>query len=228
MARRTVARLDPIARDIALMADEALSAEGRGDALAEAARGALIEAQETNRAALGYVPDHDTFIDGAKRQGLTGITAASTVLFEFHLLVDVIEYVDEQLILHSPIKTERYARSHIWFADGVEFENPSRPPPAEQYIVLNAQPYARKIERGMSPQAPEGVYEAVASLAKRRYGNVAYVGFSYRSFPGGAVGDWAQTASAERLAARFRKGNPSKRQDWLTRQPCIAIDPGRW
>ncbi len=139
-------------------------------ALAEAARGALVEAQEINRAALGYVPDHDTFIDGAKRQALSGITAGSTVLFEFHLLVDVIEYVDEQLILHSPVKTERYARSHVWFADGVEFENPE-PPAARRAIHRpECQPYARKIERGLSPQAPEGVYEAVAALAKRRYG----------------------------------------------------------
>lgn len=228
MARRTIARLDPIARDIALMADEALSPEAQSTMLAGAARAALQEAQETNRAALGYVPDHDTFVDGAKTTSLTGITGRSTVLFEFHLLVDVIEWIDEQLIIHSPVRTERYARSHVWFADGVEFENPSRPPPAEGYVVLNAQPYARKIERGLSSHAPDGVYEAVATMAKRRFGNIAYVGFSYRSFPGGAIGEWAQSASAQDLAKRIRSGQTAAKQDWLTRQPCIALDPGRW
>lgn len=226
MASRTITRLDPIARDIAVMVDEALSPQAQEEMLVGAAQVALTEAQETNRAALGYVPDHDTFIDGAKRTGLTGITARSIVLFEFHLLVDVIEWIDEQLILHSPVKTERYARSHVWFADDVEFTDPSRPPPAESYIVLNAQPYARKIERGQSSQAPAGVYEAVATLAARRFGNVAHTRFTYRSFPGGAVGKWAESASAQALADRIRPGRKSLKQDWLTRQPAIYIDPG--
>ena len=93
--------------------------------------------------------------------------------------------------------------------------------------MLNAQPYARKIERGQSDQAPDGVYEGVATLAKRRFGNVAFVGFGYRSFPGGAVGKWAQTASAARLVKKVRGGNPRTHEDWLTRQPAIIIDPGR-
>lgn len=226
MAGRTITRLDPIARDIAVMVDEALSPKAQEELLVGAAQAALTEAQETNRAALGYVPDHDTFIDGAKRTALTGITARSIVLFEFHLLVDVITWIDEQLILHSPVKTERYARSHQWFADDVAFDNPYSPPPAESYIVLNAQPYARKIERGQSSQAPAGVYEAVATLAARRFGNIAHTRFTYRSFPGGAVGEWASSASAQALAERIRPGRKSAKQDWLTRQPAIYIDPG--
>lgn len=219
-------RLSPISRDIALILDEELSSEAQRDHLAAFAREALVEAQEINRQALRYVPDHETFIDGSRRQTITGLTPASVVTFEFHLLLDVIQFVDEQLIIHSPSKTERYARSHVWFADGVEFD-PTVPTPAESYIVLNAQPYSRKIERGQSSQAPEGVYQAVATLAKRRYGNVAYVGFSYASFPGGAVGKWADTASAKHLARKVRGGRESARKDWLTRQPAIKIDPGR-
>jgi hypothetical protein len=219
-------RLSPLARDIELLFAEELSEEAKGRALTEYATQALREGEAVNQRALGYVPDHDTFVDGGKRESLDRLTGSSRVMFEFHLLVDVIEYVDEQLILHSPVRSERYARSHVWFADDAEMD-PRKPPPAEEYVVLNAQPYARKIERGLSPQAPDGVYEGVAALAKRRYGNVAYVGFSYRSFPGGAVGKWAQSASAQELARNVRGGSPHLRADWLTRQPCIKIDPGR-
>lgn len=226
MAGRASVRLDPISRDIALMLDEEMSAVAQEAFLAAAAQDALTDAQETNRQALGYVPEHETFIDGAKRQALTGITAKSSVLFEFKLLTDIIEWVDTQLILHSPVKSERYARSHVWFADDVEFD-PQSTPPAEGYVVLNAQPYARKIERGQSNQAPDGVYQSVATIAKRRFGNVAYVGFGYRSFPGGAVGKWAKSATADALARRVRGGNPRTHEDWLTRQPAILIDPGR-
>ena len=226
MAVRSAVRLDPIARDIALIIDEELSSEAQGRKLAEAAQAALVDAQAINRQALGYIPDHDTFVDGSRRQDLSTVRGGSIVTFEFHLLTDVIQWVDEQLIIHSPVKSERYARSHVWFADGVEFD-PLRPIPAEEYIVLNSQPYSRKIERGQSTQAPDGVYEAVGTLAKRRFGNIAYVGFSYRSFPGGAVGEWAQTQSAQDLAKRVRSGRTAAKQDWLTRQPCIKIDPGQ-
>ncbi|MCC0809191.1 hypothetical protein FPV16_23840 [Methylobacterium sp. W2] len=226
MAARTSVRLEPLARDIALLIDEELSPAAQAQKLTEAAREALLDAQGTNRQALGYVPDHDTFIDGGKRSDLSGVRASSIITFEFHLLIDVIQWVDEQLIIHSPVKTERFARSHVWFADNVEMD-PLNPPPAESYIVLNEQPYTRKIEKGLSPQAPDGVYEAVATLAKRRFGNIAYVGFSFRSFPGGAVGKWADSASAAKLAKDVRGGRQSQHRDWLTRQPCIYIDPGR-
>jgi len=54
-------------------------------------------------------------------------------------------------------------------------------------VFLNIQPYARKIERGQSSQAPDGVYQAVATLAQRRFGNVAKITFSYRTAIGGAI-----------------------------------------
>ncbi|MDR7036113.1 hypothetical protein J2X36_000849 [Methylobacterium sp. BE186] len=227
MATRTSVRIDPVARDVALMLDDTLSSHAQAALLAEAAREALGEAQDTNRQALGYVPEHETFVDGSRRDDLANLTPRSTVTFEFKLLTDIVGWIDEQLIIHSPVRTERYARSHVWFADDVEFEASRTLPAAEQYVVLNAQPYARKIERGQSSQAPDGVYEGVATLAKRRFGNVAYVGFSYRSFPGGAVGRWAQTASAAALAKNVRGGRVGARQDWLTRQPAILIDQGR-
>ncbi|GJE32714.1 hypothetical protein [Methylobacterium oxalidis] len=226
MATRTSVRVDPVARDITLMLDDTLSPDAQAALLAGAAREALGDAQDMNRQALGYVPEHETFVDGARRDDLTKLTPRSTILFEFKLLTDIVEWIDEQLIIHSPVRTERFARSHVWFADDVEMD-PLNPPPAEQYVVLNAQPYARKIERGLSSQAPAGVYEGVATLAKRRFGNVAYVGFSYRSFPGGAIGKWAQTASAEKLSRNVRGGRVGARQDWLTRQPAILIDQGR-
>lgn len=231
-ARSTV-RLDPIEKDIALILGEELSPDAQVQQLRATAQQALAEGEAINKAALGYVPTHDTFIDGAQRTDLSGVKANSIVAFEFHLLLDVIQYVDEQLIIHSPVGSRakpagtRYNESHVWFADGVEFTDPYNPPPAEQYAVVNATPYARKIERGLSPQAPDGVYEGVAILTKRRYGNVAYVGFGYRSLPAGAVGAWAQTASAAALARRVRGGRPDRHSDWLTRQPAIIIDPGR-
>lgn len=223
---KVLVKLEPLEREIAILYNQDLSSDAVGRSFSVAVNDALLDGQTINRSALGYVPSHKTFMDGSERSNLSGVEKAKIVSFEFALLGDVIEWVDEQLIIHSPVKSERYARSHTWFADGVEFDVASIPP-AESYIVLSTQPYARKIEKGLSPQAPDGVYEAVATLAKRRFGNIAYVGFSFRSFPGGAVGKWADSASAAKLAKDVRGGRQSQHRDWLTRQPCIYIDPGR-
>ena len=219
-------RITPIQRDLAALVEDTWSPEAQAGYLREFAQGAFTEAQAQNEASLGYRPEHDLFIDGGKQQDLSGVRPTSRIIYEFHLLADIIEWIDGMLQLHSPIRSGRYQASHLWFADDVEFDIRAIPP-AEQYVVLNAQPYARKIERGQSDQAPDGVYEGVATLAKRRYGNVAYVGFGWRSFPAGAVGDWARTASAQKLAREVRGGRQSLHEEWLTRQPAIIVDPGR-
>lgn len=223
-----LARFKSSGLDVRLTVAASLSPERRRALIVEHAREGLRESQEINRAALGHVPAHDTFVDGRAEAPLTSVNPdRGVIVFRFHLLSQVIQWVDAMLVLHSPVLTERYARSHIWFADDREMD-PLNPPPAERYVVLNAQPYARKIERGQSRQAPDGVYESVAVMAKKRFGQVSYIGFGFRSMPSGAIGEWAQTASAERLAARFRRGDPSKREDWLTRQPAIIIEEGSW
>lgn len=230
MAVRLKPRLDPIERDIRLIIDQEMGEEAQNTVFREAAGAALAEAQAINERALGYVPEHDLYVDGAKVESLASARARSVMIAEFHLLEDVIRWIDDRLILHSPVgntpKSPEYSKSHTWFADNIEFDVDAIPP-AEQYIVLSTVPYARKIERGLSPQAPDGVYQAVSAEAVRRFGNIAYVGFTYRSIPGGSVGEWAQSATARFLAKSVRGGNPRTHTDWLTRQPAIAIDPGR-
>lgn len=221
-----VDRISPLQRDIELLVQETMSPEAQATYLREHAEQEHKRALAQNEASLGYRPDHDLFVDGVKQAAIGRLTVSSKVVFEYHLLVDVIEFVDGLLQLHSPVLSGTYQASHIWFADDKEFDI-NNVPPAEQYVVINAQPYARKIERGLSRMAPDGVYEGVSILAKRRYGNVAYVGYGYRSFPGGAIGAWAQSASARKMAREVRGGRPSLHEEWLTRQPAIIIDPGR-
>jgi hypothetical protein len=59
---------------------------------------------------------------------------------------------------------------------------------AEEYTFINTVPYARKIERGSSRQAPDGVYQAVANLARRKFTKLAKITFSYRTVLGGTGG----------------------------------------
>lgn len=176
-----VTKIEPIQKDIDLIIRRDLSPAARTKVLAEFAREVLGEAQRKNAAALGSMPRHETFVDGRQGAAEETVKPDGTIAYGFALIEDLLSWVGEQLIIYSPVKSGKYQRSHVLLADGVEV-TAGEPIPSEigELVFVNTQPYARKIESGSSPQAPDGVYEAVATLARRRFGNVARVAFSYR------------------------------------------------
>lgn len=195
-------KYDPISRDIALaLAD--LSAPLQSKAIADYAETAIEEAKQINQAALGKVPPYKTYVDGRLDAPLESVRPNGVIFTEFELVIDVLRYIGEQLVLNSPVETGRYRRSHILLADGVEIDPAAQLTQiADEYVFINSQPYARKIERGESPEAPDGVYQATATLARRRFGNVARISFSYRDLIGGF-------ASAGPHGARAKNRQPA-------------------
>lgn len=190
------ARIPSIAREIEVMISEELSPQAQSRHLADFARGALKEAQDQNRAALGRVPDHRSFVDGRETEVLDTVRPDGRITFEFQLLDQVLEWIGEQLVQGSPVLSGLYARSHALFADGVEKEPGKMPADATEFVFINVLPYARKIERGLSPQAPDGVYEAVAAVAAGRFGNIAKIRFGFRAVLGGMAVSQRKAASS--------------------------------
>ena len=180
-------RIQPISRELELFMKEDLGPKARSAMLAAFAAEAIAEAAQQNAKVLGRVPPYDVYVDGREGAPLTSVKPEGTIRAEFQLVNEALAWIATQLQMHSPVRTGRYAKSHELFADGVDTENPNAAPPAAEYVFLNIQPYARKIERGQSPQAPDGVYQAVATLAQRRFGNVAKITFSYRTAIGGDI-----------------------------------------
>lgn len=213
-------RVEPIDRDIAVILQQDLSPRARSAALAEIARGALADGEEQDREAIGYVPPHQTFVDGTQTDDLESVRPDGTIVFTFDIIEQAFAWIDDQLIIHSPIKSGAYERAHLFLADGVEADPQAMAPKASEYVFINNEPYARKIERGESPQAPEGVYEAVATLAKSRFSHLVKVGFEYRELVAGAVNDWA-------LIRQPHRGGRSRRAQLTQdrRQPAIVLTP---
>lgn len=192
-------RVEPIDRDIALMLQEG-SPKANAAAFAEFAREQISEAKETNRSILGRAPRSKTFVDGREGAALESVKPDGVIVTEFELVNDVLRWVADQLEMHSPVGSGRdphpglYKKSHTLFADGQEVSVGAVLPAAEEFVFINLVPYARKIELGSSSQAPDGVYQAVAILAQRRFGNIARISFGYRtaisgSFVGGRLGN---------------------------------------
>lgn len=219
-------KVEPIDRDVAFIFAVDLSPEAQSRALADYADDQIAQAKAQNRAAMGFDPDFEVSVDGRRGAPLVSVKPNGIVIAEFDLLLDVFAWIAQKLDAESPKRSGRYSKSHVFFADGVEVDPFGQVPTAAEYVFINAQPYARKIERGLSRQAPEGVYQAVAAVAYSRFSNLARIGFGFRSMVGGAVGDWAaRTKMASPQSIRNRPGKA--RRDWLTRQPAIYIRVGR-
>lgn len=205
-------RITTHGKDITAFVNEALSPKAQSRAIADFARQELRKVQNINERALGREPTYDTFVDGRSEAPLESVKPSGTIVFEFHLVLDALAWIAEQLFVHSPWRTGAFAASHALFADGVEVD-PKTPLPAEEYVFLAADipGKVRALERGHSKQAPNGVYEVVATLAQRRFGNQASVYFTYRTPYG--------------VSFRHLSGKARRQAEKDARVPAIVIVP---
>lgn len=231
-------RVEPVSldRDLTEMLKEIVSPEARSSIIADVAREAIAEADAINLAALGRVPGRVITVDGRAGINLDQVKPDGSVQAEYRLIDDLLWWIAEQLEEHSPVGDAGdkrpghpglYRASHVLIADGraVAIHRGEMIPDAEDYAFVSVVPYARKIERGMSSQAPEGVYQTVATLARGRFGNLAKISFGYRAPEFGAISRWARIASARRLAKGTRGGNHALHDEWLRRQPAVIVEP---
>lgn len=215
-------RFKPTDREV-LFDLSGLSPAEQSAALAAFARQEIAAARAQNERALGGSLAYETFVDGSRSDRLERVAPNGVIVAEFDLGTDVVQWTWDMVQKHSPVLTGAFRASQRLYADGVEVEGPASVPfGADEIVILSVAPYARKIERRQSDQAPDGVYEAVAALAAARYGAQARIRFSYRAPIGGdtALEQWARRHSATPQAA----AKPRRRQYGVdVRQPAIVI-----
>jgi hypothetical protein len=220
-------KVQPIDQDIKIFISDLMSPEAQSSAFADFAEAALADAQATDSAALGYVPNHTTFVDGIESTDLERVNPNGTIVFVFDLLDDMFAWIFDQLKTHAPFLHGNYRESIKLYADGAEIEVGGEIPPASQFVFLSTVAYASKIEGSpgrppQSSQAPDGVFQVVATMAKQRFGNQAKISFAYIAPSDGGIVDWARSAGASQQAHR-RGGNKALHTEWLTRVPAIVI-----
>ena len=209
-------RIDPIDRDIRVTFPDLFTPKERSQTLASFARQALKEGIEQNRMVLGNEPPHQTYVDGRLGASEDTVKPDGRIIYEFELMEELFTWIDEQLFTHSPWRTGQYTRSHVMVVDGNIADLTAIAGFRDEVFFANAQPYARKIERGLSPQAPDGVYQVIAKMASTRFGNFGRIRFGYRSLNIGGIHEWASKT-------RMKTKRAKDRADWLRRQPAIII-----
>jgi hypothetical protein len=222
-------KLDPMFREVVVAFPEVFSDKAKSEALARFAQENINAANTQNARIVGHPVPYDVRVDGNEGARLSSVKPHGRIEAEWTFFDDLFAWIGQQLVKHSPIgrvgdprpgHPGLYMESHLFMVDGREVRPGERPPPmASEYVFINSQPYARKIERGLSDQAPDGVYETVAVLANNRWGNLARIRFSYRSLLGSSVHAWAKTTKM------VSKAKGARREQWLTRQPAIVITP---
>lgn len=223
-------KIQPLDEDIRIIISDLLSPEAQSAAFADFAEQALADAEATDASVLGYTPTHTTFVDGSETEDLTSVRPNGTIVFVFDIVGDALLTIYQMLLDHAPDLTGQFKESIKLYADGTEVDPKGEIPAAAQYTFLSGVAYARKIEgsdgrKPESPQAPDGVFHVVATIAQQQFGNSAKISFSYISPSSGGIVDWAKTPSAQHLAQRLRGGNKLLHQDWLTRVPAITVTP---
>lgn len=189
---------------------------------AEFASQVIEDGKAHNAKVLGRVPPYTVSVDGRLGAPLTSVKPNGVVFVEYELVFEALQWIEDMLVQFSPVKSGRYQKSHVLIADGVAVEPDAIPPAAKRLVYTNIQPYARKIERGLSPQRPEGVYQAVAKLASSKFSNVAKITFGYETPLFGAIDEWAASPAGVAWGRKKRKGAKGQ-AEWLRRQPAIIV-----
>lgn len=176
-------KVDPIDRDIKVMIDNTLSKAAQISEFVDFALESKLAAKLVDERILQHAVTVKGWVDGVLDASERAVKLYGTIVYEFGLVNEVLQYIGEELYKHSPIGSGAdkhpglYKGAHVLFADGVEVPINERIPEAREYLFVNPLPYARKIEDGQSRQADSGVYEITAHQAQQRFGNVAKIAF---------------------------------------------------
>lgn len=136
--------------------------------------------------------EYKQFVDGREGAPLESVRPGGLIRFKFDRIGHVLDWIYEQLVRHSPIGKPtpphiHYFQDHQLYINGERFaaaigETIELPPNATA-VIVDGRDYAAKLERGLSSQAPDGVYELVAFAAARRFPHV-HITFGYMPLPG--------------------------------------------
>ena len=214
-------RIKPLDRSALFAPGAGLDPARAARQVADFHRAQLAEAEAVDTAVAGHVVDHTDFVNGAVSDDFDKVMPGRSIVSVFAVGSEVVQAILDQLRAAAPVLTGAFRASISIYADGEQIEDAAVTSGAAEIVFLSTVPYARKIERGESSQAPDGVFEAVAAIAAARFGNQAKITFGYREPVGGAnaLEAWARKHSGKVEGVTARRRQYAKD----VRQPAIVV-----
>lgn len=132
-------------------------------------------------------PQYSLFVDGAPAVDENTVKPFGVITYIFVRFGQVGRFVLNTARDQSPVASGRYKRSWILVADRVQVEENSVPMNCEELILVNTQPYSRKIHvRGARLRGvPPGIVERVRQIALRRFRATFNIDMKYITLAGG-------------------------------------------
>ncbi|MFA7279813.1 MAG: hypothetical protein WC100_06935 [Sterolibacterium sp.] len=195
-------------------------------ALAKFAQEEIAEADGINRRAYGKPIPHTTFVDGRETPNLATVKPNGVIVAEWNFAEEIIAWCYKELRNQAPVLSGEYRDSITIFADDVAVESPAAAASAEQVVIVATVPYARKLEgiagpKYMSSQAPDGIFQVVAAIAKKRFGNQAKIYYTFRGVRGrNSLESWAFSNAQKRARGT---GGFRRQFEKNIRNPAILI-----
>lgn len=138
-----MARIQTFAKDVQL-ATAGLSQEQIAPALANFAR---AELQSAISEGIGS-PTYTKYVNGREGADEGTVVPPGPIVYDFIWWREIVEYALQVLVENSPIKTGRYQSSWVVLQNGFQVSNWNAIPINAQVMLVNTQPYARKIDTG--------------------------------------------------------------------------------
>lgn len=208
-------------RQVAVLIDRHLSPAAQSAKLAAFAVAKRDETIQRGQAP----PSYRTFVDGRLGAPETTVRPSGAILYQFNLIGEAAAFALAFVIARSPVgmapmpkgKTRRFKQSWFVAVDGKRWAGEMRDIPAgAEVMVVNDQPYSRKIETGNMKTVGFKLVEDARQAALRRFPTLT-VEKSFVTLPGGYV----LRTNGRRVAGR--RPNKSQRSGERLTYPAVVI-----
>lgn len=184
-------RLQTFAKDLQL-ATAGIAPENVARELAEFAKAELADAIGRGEGS----PVYDRYVNGALGAPESAVVPPGPILYDFIWWQEIVALALQYLVERSPVRSGRYKRSWLVMVDGRPAPDPAGIPLDAEVIIVNDQPYSRKVDVGhMKMSVPPHIIEDARQAVMRIFGNMLTARRTLVELPGGYV-----------LKGRFHKG----------------------
>jgi hypothetical protein len=184
----------------------------------------------------GIAPLGTQVIDGVRDAPLSAIHPDSVIVLLWNYLPEVATRTYEALVQRSPRLTGRYIEGLLVFIDGQPSELSAITNDTRQVQIVASVPYARRLEVGKDlegqpwvKQVAPHIVEETAIVAKRKFGDLASVTYSYVDLSNAWVLSQQGMIPRHFESGRWRHGHtPRTRRgvvETQVRYPAILIVP---
>lgn len=133
-------------------------------------------------------PLYDRYVNGRYDADESTVVPPGPILYDFHWWSEIIEFALATLEARSPVKTGKFKASWQVTVNNEQIEDYSEISIGSTVMIVNVQPYARKIEVGhMHMSLPSGVAEDAVLIVRRHFGNVAEIRKTMTTISGGYI-----------------------------------------